>query len=157
MKALWGSPYQSLAVFFLLMQNNTGGSQHQELHLLGQTLSDCWLSPRAMSSQKMPSSQLALGTRHHQAPILLQDLTINGQKIWVEVKKPQPKSYQQMLQGTKHQHDISIHRKLPYIPFCMRVFQSLSLPTCLHNKLTHLKTCQLPLLSEVQQSPSRYY
>jgi len=48
------------------------------------------------SLQKMPRPQPALGTRHHQAPILLQDLT-KGQQVWVEAKKTQPKSYQQML------------------------------------------------------------
>lgn len=73
------------------------GSQHQELHLLGQTVSDCWLTCQVMSSQKIPRSQLALGTKHHQALILLQDLTAHKQKVWLEAKKAQPKSYQQML------------------------------------------------------------
>lgn len=50
-----------------------------------------------MSSQKIPRSQLALGTKHHQALILLQDLTAHKQKVWLEAKKAQPKSYQQML------------------------------------------------------------
>lgn len=51
--ALWGSPELSPPVLFLLMQNSAIGSQHQELHLLRQTISGSWLSQQVMSLQKI--------------------------------------------------------------------------------------------------------
>lgn len=97
-EALWGSPQLSLPVVSLLKQNDASRSQHQELHLLG-VIDHLRLLVNPASDGLTENILVPAGTRtrHHQALIILQDLSINMQKARVEANKTQLKSYQTML------------------------------------------------------------
>lgn len=114
----------------------------------------CSLTQQVMGSQKTSRSQLAPGTRYHQALVILQDLPINKEKAWVEAIKTQPKSYQMIRYQASPLHQYPQEASLLSIPFSTGVLQShlvLSTPT-LYNKLTQWKIqSQLPLLTAKAQ------